>query len=29
MLLPAYRHDVGWMLGHTFLKFVHTRGKTD
>jgi hypothetical protein len=29
MLLPAYRHDVGWMLGHSFLKFVHTGGKTD
>jgi deazaflavin-dependent oxidoreductase (nitroreductase family) len=28
MPLRAYRHDAGWMLGHTFLKFVHTGRKT-
>ena len=22
--LNAYRHDAGWMLGHTFLEFTHT-----
>lgn len=28
MPLQAYRHDAGWMLGHTFLMFVHTGRKT-
>jgi deazaflavin-dependent oxidoreductase (nitroreductase family) len=23
----AYRHDAGWLLGHTFLEFVHTGRK--
>jgi deazaflavin-dependent oxidoreductase (nitroreductase family) len=28
MPLQAYRHDAGWLLGHTFLEFVHTGRKT-
>jgi deazaflavin-dependent oxidoreductase (nitroreductase family) len=24
----AYRHDAGWLLGHTFLEFVHTGRKS-
>ena len=28
MPLHAYRHDAGWLLGHTFLEFVHTGRKT-
>ena len=28
MPLRAYRHDAGWLLGHTFLEFVHTGRKT-
>jgi len=28
MPLRAYRHDAGWMLGHTFLMFVHTGRRT-
>jgi deazaflavin-dependent oxidoreductase (nitroreductase family) len=28
MPLSAYRHNAGWMLGHTFLKFTHTGRKT-
>jgi deazaflavin-dependent oxidoreductase (nitroreductase family) len=28
MPLRAYHHDVGWLLGHTFLEFVHTGRKT-
>ena len=24
----AYRHDAGWLLGHTFVDFVHTGRKT-
>jgi deazaflavin-dependent oxidoreductase (nitroreductase family) len=28
MPLRAYRHDPGWMFGHTFLKFAHTGRKT-
>jgi deazaflavin-dependent oxidoreductase (nitroreductase family) len=27
-LLRAYRHDAGWLLGHTFLLLVHTGRKT-
>ena len=27
MPLRAYRHDAGWLLGHTFVEFVHT-GRT-
>lgn len=23
MPLPAYRHDAGWVLGHTFIEFTH------
>lgn len=26
--LNAYRHDAGWVLGHTFLEFTHTGRKT-
>jgi len=28
MPLRAYRHDAGWLLGHTFMEFVHTGRKT-
>jgi hypothetical protein len=28
MPLRAYRHDAGWLLGHTFVEFVHTGRKT-
>jgi deazaflavin-dependent oxidoreductase (nitroreductase family) len=28
MPLLAYRHDAGWLLGHTFLLLVHTGRKT-
>jgi deazaflavin-dependent oxidoreductase (nitroreductase family) len=28
MPLRAYRHDKGWLLGHTFLELVHTGRKT-
>ena len=28
MPLGAYRHDAGWLLGRTFLEFVHTGRKT-
>ena len=28
MPLRAYRHDAGWLLGHTFLLLVHTGRKT-
>ena len=28
MPLRAYRHDKGWLLGQTFLEFVHTGRKT-
>jgi deazaflavin-dependent oxidoreductase (nitroreductase family) len=28
MPLRAYRHDAGWLLGHTFLEFVHTGRKS-
>ena len=28
MPLQAYRHDAGWLLGHTFLEFIHTGRKT-
>jgi hypothetical protein len=28
MPLRAYRHDAGWLLGHTFLEFTHTGRKT-
>ena len=28
MPLRAYRHDAGWLLGRTFLAFVHTGRKT-
>ena len=28
MPLRAYRHDAGWLLGRTFLEFVHTGRKT-
>jgi len=28
MLLRAYHHDAGWLLGHTFMEFVHTGRKT-
>jgi deazaflavin-dependent oxidoreductase (nitroreductase family) len=28
MPLRAYRHDVGWLLGRTFLEFVHTGRRT-
>jgi hypothetical protein len=28
MPLRAYRHDAGWLLGHTFLEFAHTGRKT-
>jgi deazaflavin-dependent oxidoreductase (nitroreductase family) len=28
MPLRAYCHDAGWLLGHTFLEFVHTGRKT-
>jgi len=28
MPLRAYRHDAGWLLGHTFLLLVHTGHKT-
>jgi deazaflavin-dependent oxidoreductase (nitroreductase family) len=28
MPLQAYHHDAGWLLGHTFLEFVHTGRKT-
>jgi deazaflavin-dependent oxidoreductase (nitroreductase family) len=28
MPLAAYRHDKGWLLGRTFLEFVHTGRKT-
>jgi deazaflavin-dependent oxidoreductase (nitroreductase family) len=28
MPLCAYRHDAGWLLGRTFLEFVHTGRKT-
>ena len=28
MPLRAYRHDAGWMLGHTFVEFTHVGRKT-
>ena len=28
MPLRAYHHDAGWLLGHTFVEFVHTGRKT-
>lgn len=28
MPLRAYRHDAGWMLGHTFVEFTHIGRKT-
>jgi hypothetical protein len=28
MPLRAYRHDAGWLLGCTFLEFVHTGRNT-
>jgi deazaflavin-dependent oxidoreductase (nitroreductase family) len=28
MPLRAYRHDAGWLLGRTFVEFVHTGRKT-
>ena len=28
MPLRAYRHDAGWLLGRTFMEFVHTGRKT-
>ena len=28
MPLHAYRHDVGWLLGHTFMEFTHIGRKT-
>ena len=28
MPLRAYHHDAGWLLGHTFMEFVHTGRKT-
>jgi deazaflavin-dependent oxidoreductase (nitroreductase family) len=28
MPLRAYRHDAGWMLGHTFLRFTHNGRQT-
>jgi deazaflavin-dependent oxidoreductase (nitroreductase family) len=28
MPLRAYRHDAGWLLGHTFLEFTHTGRKS-
>jgi deazaflavin-dependent oxidoreductase (nitroreductase family) len=28
MPLRAYHHDAGWLLGHTFLEFIHTGRKT-
>ena len=28
MPLRAYRHNAGWLLGHTFLEFVHTGRRT-
>jgi len=28
MPLRAYRHDAGWMLGHTFLQFTHIGRRT-
>lgn len=28
MPLRAYRHDAGWLLGHTFLEFVHIGRKS-
>jgi deazaflavin-dependent oxidoreductase (nitroreductase family) len=28
MPLRAYRHDAGWMLGHTFMEFTHVGRKT-
>lgn len=28
MPLRAYRHDAGWIFGHTFLEFVHTGRRT-
>ena len=28
MPLRAYRHDAGWLLGHTFLEFAHIGRKT-
>lgn len=27
MPLRAYRHDAGWMLGHTFVEFTHVGRK--
>ena len=28
MPLRAYRHDAGWLLGHTFLQFTHVGRRT-
>ena len=28
MPLRAYRHDAGWLLGHTFVEFTHVGRKT-
>ena len=28
MPLRAYRHDAGWMLGHTFVEFTHVGRRT-
>lgn len=28
MPLRAYRHDAGWMLGHTFIEFTHVGRRT-
>lgn len=28
MPLRAYRHDAGWLMGHTFLEFTHIGRKT-